>query len=203
MTVTRQAPRIAPLAPPYAPDVDAALAKWMPPDSAIEPLLLFRTLMVHETLASRMRPLGAGILGATATVPPRLREVVIHRTCALVGARYEWGVHATAYGRPLGFSEQQLYSTVHGSCSDECWDREQASAFRLADELHEAGTLGDELWSALAAHLDQPQILELIVTAGWYHLIGYVCNGARVQPEPWAPDFPASRADSHSQAPAA
>jgi 4-carboxymuconolactone decarboxylase len=203
MPIARQDPRIAPLQPPYAPDIEAALAKWMPPNSPLEPLALFRTLMVHEQLAARMRPLGAGILGANATVPALLREVVIHRTCALVGARYEWGVHAVAFGQPLGFSEQQLHLTVHGSCSDECWDREQASAFRLADELHEAGTLGDELWSALAAHLDQPQILELIVTAGWYHLIGYVCNGARVQPEPWAPDFPASRADSHSQAPAA
>jgi alkylhydroperoxidase family enzyme len=201
MTVTRQAPRIAPLAPPYAPDIDAALAKWMPPDSTIEPLLLFRTLMVHETLASRMRPLGAGILGATATVPPRLREVVIHRTCALVGARYEWGVHAIAYGRPLGFSEQQLYSTVHGAFSDDCWDAQQAMAFRLADELHRAGTIGDELWRTLTASLREPQILELIVTAGWYHLIGYVCNAAGVQPERWAPDFPAPQTAPHGRAP--
>jgi len=79
------APRIAPLDAPYTPSVEAALSKWMPPGSQIEPLRLFRTLVVHEDLASRMRPLGAGILGSTATVPPSLREVVIHRTCALTG----------------------------------------------------------------------------------------------------------------------
>jgi 4-carboxymuconolactone decarboxylase len=194
MTITNEVPRIAPLQPPYAPDVRDALAKWMPPGSTAEPLALFRTLMVHDQLAGRMRPLGAGILGASATVPAQLREVVIHRTCALVGARYEWGVHAVAYGTPLGFSEEQLYSTVHGSWSDECWDEQQACAFRLADELHESATLGEELWRTLAARLEPPQILELIVTAGWYHLIGYVCNGAGVQPEQWAPDFPAAHA---------
>jgi 4-carboxymuconolactone decarboxylase len=58
-----QSPRIAPLEPPYTPDIDAALRKWMPPGAELEPLKLFRTLNVHEELASRMRPLGAGILG--------------------------------------------------------------------------------------------------------------------------------------------
>jgi len=58
-------PRIAPLEPPYEPAIEAMLAKWMPPASAVEPLALFRTLAVHDGLFSRMRPLGAGIL-ATA-----------------------------------------------------------------------------------------------------------------------------------------
>jgi alkylhydroperoxidase family enzyme len=185
-----QLPRIAPLQAPYAPGIEAMLAKWMPPESPIEPLRLFRTLAVHEQLTSRMRPLGAGILGAGATVPPGLREVMIHRTCALTGAQYEWGVHAVAFGKPLGLSDAQLRSTVHGAWSDDCWDAEQASVFRLAQELHETSGISDDLWQALAARFEEPQILELIVTAGWYHVIGYVCNGLRVQPEEWALPFP-------------
>jgi alkylhydroperoxidase family enzyme len=166
------------------------LAKWMPPESPLEPLRLFRTLAVHEELTSRMRPLGAGILGARAKVPPGLREVMIHRTCALTGAQYEWGVHAVAFGKPLGLSDTQLRSTVYGTWSDDCWDADQASVFRLAQELHETSTISDDLWQILAARLQEPQILELIVTAGWYHVIGYVCNGLRVQPEEWAARFP-------------
>jgi 4-carboxymuconolactone decarboxylase len=185
-------PRIAPLQPPNAPDMQATLAKWMPPESPAEPLRLFRTLVIHEQLAGRMRPLGAGILGASATVAPLLREIMIHRTCALTGAHYEWGVHAVAFGRPLGLSEEQLQATVHGAASDACWDAEQASVFGLADELHETSTVSDELWQSLAEHFDEQQILELIVTAGWYHVIGYLCNGLRVQPEDWAPAFPSA-----------
>src|SRR5271165_732642 len=132
--MTDQTPRIAPLEPPYAADIDLALSKWMPPGSRIEPLRLFRTLVVHDTLASRMRPLGAGILGSTARVPAPLREVMIHRTCALTGAEYEWGVHVIGFGRPLGLSEEQLDATVDGSFDDACWDAEQSSVFRLADE---------------------------------------------------------------------
>jgi alkylhydroperoxidase family enzyme len=185
-----QTPRIAPLEPPYAPDVEAALSKWMPPGSPVEPLRLFRTLVVHDTLASRMRPLGASILGSTAKVPAPLREVMIHRTCALTGAEYEWGVHVIGFGKPLGLSKEQLDSTVHGSWTDACWDNEQSSIFRLADELHTTSTVSDELWAELSAQFDPPQILELLVTAGWYHAISYVCNGARVQHEEWAAQFP-------------
>jgi 4-carboxymuconolactone decarboxylase len=189
--MTDVTPRIAPLEPPYLPDVEASLAKWMPPGAAVEPLRLFRTFFVHAELASRMRPLGAGILGKGATVPPPLREVMIHRTCALTGAEYEWGVHVMGFAKPLGFTGEQLNSTVHGSWSDACWTAEQAAVFRLADELHHTSTVSDELWDQLSAHFDERQILELLVTAGWYHVIGYICNGARIEHEEWAARFPA------------
>jgi 4-carboxymuconolactone decarboxylase len=183
-------PRIAPLEPPYEPEIETSLAKWMPPNTELEPLRLFRTIVVHEELASRMRALGAGILGKSAVVPPPLREVVIHRTSALTGAEYEWGVHVAAFGKPLGLTDEQLHSTVHGTWSDPCWDPAEAAVFRLSDELHETGTLTEELWERLVEHFDQRQILELIVTAGWYHLIAYVCNGAGIELEEWAPRFP-------------
>jgi 4-carboxymuconolactone decarboxylase len=192
MTQAAATARIQPLEPPYAAEIAASLAKWMPPGSPAEPLRLFRTLVVHDELASRMRPLGAGILGSKATVPPVLREVVIHRTCALTGAEYEWGVHVAGFGRPLGFTEEQLRSTVEGSWRDACWDPDQGSVFRLADELHTTSTISDELWQELAGRFEARQILELTVTAGWYHVISFVCNGVAVAPEEWAARFPAA-----------
>jgi len=183
-------PRIAPLEPPFEPHIEQLLARWMPPGSPIEPLALFRTLAIHEQLASRMRPLGAGILGASATVAPELREVMIHRTCALTAAEYEWGVHVVGFAKPLGLLEAQLRSTVHGTCSDPCWGAAQSCVFRLADELHETSTISDQLWRTLSGHFTTVQILELIVTAGWYHVIGYLCNGLRIPLEDWAERFP-------------
>ena len=35
------------------------------------------------------------------------------------------------------------------------------------------------------------QLIELIVTAGWYHAIAYLCNGLAIGSEPWAQRFPA------------
>jgi alkylhydroperoxidase family enzyme len=187
------APRIAPLEPPYDADTEAWLAKWMPPGGGAEPLALFRTLALHRDLASRMRPLGAGILGA-GLLEPRLRELMIHRTCALCGAEYEWGVHAVAFGEPLGLSPEQLASTAHGGAEDPLWDGRERVVLRLADELHHTSGVGDELFAQLQRQFDDAELLELVVIAGWYHTISYVIAAARVPLEPWAARLPAARA---------
>ena len=134
------APRIAPLEPPYDPHIETFLQKWMPPGSQIEPLALFRTLAIHEQLASRMRPQGAAIL-AHGTVDPRSREILIHRTCARTGAEYEWGVHVIAYGKAVGLSDAQIAATVHGTAEDPAWSDGDALLIRLADELHDTCTV--------------------------------------------------------------
>jgi 4-carboxymuconolactone decarboxylase len=183
-------PRIAPLEPPYEPEIDAILKKWMPPGAETEPLRLFRTLAVHDELASRMRPIGSGILGH-GRVEPREREIVIHRTCARADAEYEWGVHVLAFGKPLGLSDEQIAATVHGSAEDPAWSERDALLIRLADELHDTSTVSDALWADLAAHFSDDQLLELVITAGWYRLLSYVINAAGVEHEPWAARFPA------------
>lgn len=188
------APRIAPLALPLAPDTAAELERWMPggSESPVEPLALFRTLARHQELMGRMRPLGALILGSRSSVPLRLREVMIDRTCALAGAEYEWGVHAAAFGAAAGMDGEQIASTARGSHADPCWEAEAAAVMRLAEELHVTSTISDELWRELAALFEEAQIMELVVTAGWYHVIAYLCNGLGVPLEEWALRFPAA-----------
>jgi 4-carboxymuconolactone decarboxylase len=191
MSATVEEPRIAPLEPPHDPALEEMLRRWMPPGSAIEPLALFRTLAVHGELMSRMRPLGAGIL-AHGLVEPRDREIIIHRTCARTGAEYEWGVHAVAYGRPLGLTDEQLGATVAGSAEDPVWTEREALLIRLADELHDTSDVSGGLWTELSARFSDEQLLELMITAGWYRLLSYVINGTRIQREPWAARFPDS-----------
>jgi alkylhydroperoxidase family enzyme len=182
-------PRIPPLEPPYAAETAAMLDKWMPPNSGIEPLRLFRTLAVHPELTSRMRPLGAGILGH-GLVEPRLREVMIHRTCALCGAEYEWGVHAVAFGKPLGLTDEQLAATVSGNRAAGIWSPPELTVLRLADELHTTSSVSDDLYADLERHFRAEEIIELVVIAGWYHTISYVINAARIEREDWAARFP-------------
>jgi 4-carboxymuconolactone decarboxylase len=191
MATARTTPRLAPLEPPYEPQIEDSLRKWMPPSSPLQPLALFRTLAVNHDLSSRMRVLGAGILGH-GRIDPRQREIVIHRTCARAGAEYEWGVHSVVFGRPLGLSDEQLASTVHGAADDPVWSDGDALLIRLADELHDTCAISDELWSQLTSRYDPPQLLELITIAGWYRLIAYLINGLQIQPEDWAPGFPAA-----------
>lgn len=198
MVETATKPRIAPVKPPYEPALAEMLRKWMPPGSPVEPLTLFRTLAVHDELASRMRPLGGGILGH-GRVEPRDRELIIHRTCARTGAEYEWGVHAIAYGKPLGLTDEQIAATVHGAPDDPAWSEHDSLLIRLADELHDSCDVSDELWTELRNSFTDDQLLELVITAGWYRLLAGVINAARVQHESWARRFPARKAVSATE----
>jgi 4-carboxymuconolactone decarboxylase len=178
--------RIEPLQPPYDPDTERMLQKWMPPGADVEPLVLFRTLARHPDLMSRMRPLGAGILGS-ATVEPRERELMILRTTALNGAFYEWGVHATAFGPSVGIDEDDARALAEADAADdERWSDADRIVIALADELQATSTVSDELWAQLQAGHSVPQVIELIATAGWYRLLSYVINAAELPPEAWA-----------------
>jgi len=185
-------PRIAPLDPPYDPDIAEALARWMPPGSKIEPLKLFRTLVRSPEIGSRLRALGAGILGPRSLIAPREREILIDRTAALCGCEYEWGVHAAAYGAAVGLTPAALRATAIGAANDPVWSERDALLVRLADELHHTAHVSDELWAGLSAYWDVPQLIELLIVAGAYRVIAYVANGAQVEREKWAAQFPES-----------
>lgn len=189
MTDAPPQPRIAPLKPPYEPETDDMLKRWMPPGATIEPLALFRTLAIHPDLMSRMRPLGSGILNH-GEVPARDREIVLHRTCARAGAEYEWGVHAATFASAVGLSEDQVAGTAAPSADEASWAPEDADLIRLADELHDTCAVSDELWARLAERYTDRQLLELVIIAGWYRTIAYVTNAVRVPLESWAARFP-------------
>lgn len=183
-------PRIQPLEPPYEPEVATALAKWMPPGATVEPLKLFRTLLRHQQLSERMRPLGAGLLGSHSSLDPRDREIVIDRTCARCGCEYEWGVHVVFFGQALSIPEVQLLATVTKPANNEAWTERQALLIQFVDELHETATVSDDLWKRLAAAWNDEQRIELLVLAGWYHLISFVANATHIEREEWAARFP-------------
>lgn len=191
MTTSPLAPRIAPVAPPYEPEMAAMLAKWMPPDAPVEPLKLFRTLVRNQQISERMRPLGAGLLGRQSSLDPRDREIVINRTCARCGCEYEWGVHVIFFGQALGIPKEQLAATVTQPASAKDWTDRQALLIRLVDELHVSATVSDDLWQRLGTFWNEAQLIELLVLVGWYHLISFVANAAHVEREDWAARFPA------------
>jgi 4-carboxymuconolactone decarboxylase len=183
--------RIAPLEPPYDDATTQALVKWMPPGSGVEPLALFRTIARHPMLRDRLRVLGAGLLGH-GLVAPRLRELAILRTCARCDARYEWGVHVTAFSRAVGIDAETARATalatpaVLASRHDD-----DALVMRIADALHDRATLPASLFGEAVARFGEPQTLELGAIVGYYHLISYLIGVAGVEPEPWAEPFPA------------
>ncbi len=180
------APRIEPLEPPYPDGIGETLRRMMPP--GVEPLKLFRTVAWNEHVLERFRTTGAYLLNF-GKLDPLEREIVIHRTCARCGCEYEWGIHAAVFARNVGLSDAQLAATVSGAPSDPAWSRRQSLLVQLADELHDTADVSDPLWMELAREWDPPELIELIAVAGFYHLVSFAANAARVEPEAGAARF--------------
>ena len=182
------APRLAPLTPPYEPELEALLQRMTPP-GAPSILALFRTLAHHPVLAERMTGWGGFLLGRKATLPLRDREVVIDRVCARCGAEYEWGVHVAAFAAAAGFEPAHTAAIADAGADLDVLPLRDRLLVRMVDELHETSTVSDALWAELAAQWSPPQLIELLMLAGWYRAISYVCNATRVPQEPWAATF--------------
>jgi alkylhydroperoxidase family enzyme len=182
------APRIAPLDPPYAPEIQDAFDKIMPPGRP--PLNIFRTYARHPLLLKRVMNLGGALL-KQGTLSARDREIVLHRTCARCGSAYEWGVHVAAFARPLGFTDAEIRATALGRTDDPAWTSRERLLIRLADELHDTATVSDELWASLEPNWSVEELLELISVAGFYHAIAFMTNACRMEGESFAEPFPA------------
>jgi 4-carboxymuconolactone decarboxylase len=183
------APRIAPLEPPYAPEVAEHLAATMPAWSKMEPLALFRTWARNLPLAVALRPIGRLVL-ADGALDPRDREILILRVCALCGAEYEWGVHAVSYPPRLGIPPEKVRASATARADDPLWSGREVLLLRLADELHATSRVGAALWEELAAVFRPEELLELLLVAGFYHAVAFTVNALELPPEPWAARFP-------------
>jgi alkylhydroperoxidase family enzyme len=180
------APRIEPAAPPYPAEIEAALARLMPP--GVPPLRLFRTLAHNPRVLSRF--LAGGLLDR-GSISLRQRELVILRTTARCGSEYEWGVHVAFFAEKAGLSREEVSATCAAEPPAGVFSAVERAILALCDALHERAQATDALWRSLAAQLEPAQLLELLVLAGFYHTVSFVTNACRIELEAGAARFPA------------
>ncbi|KYK47649.1 carboxymuconolactone decarboxylase [Bradyrhizobium liaoningense] len=183
--MSEAAPRIAPLAPPYPPEIQAQFDRIM---RGAPPLVLFRVMAGHSRAWVKFR---AGGLLDPGPLSLRQREIVIDRTCALNGCEYEWGVHVAIFAGPARLTEDEVRATVQGDAASPCWSVGEQALIAAVDALHHHATLSDEEFVALSAHYDEAQILEIMLLCGFYRTVSYLANGLRLPLEDNAARFPA------------
>ncbi len=180
--------RIEPLSPPYDPEVGARLESMMP--TGVPPIGLFRTFVNNLPMATAMGTWGGYELSKRLSITMRDREIIIDRTCARCRCEYEWGVHVAFFAERVGLTNEQVTSITHGASVDPCWpDERDRLLIDVADQLHETAHVSDHLWASLREHFTEAQLLDILMSAGWYHAISYAANGARVKNEIGAPRF--------------
>jgi len=176
--------RIAPLQPPYAPEIHAQFDRIM---QGAPPLMLFRVIAGKPRAWEKFR---AGSLLDRGPLSLREREIVIDRTCARTGCEYEWGVHVTTFAEAAHLTEEQVRATVLGKADAPCWSAAEQALIAAVDALHDRATISDAEFAALSAHYDDAKIFEIILLCGFYRTVSYLANGLALPLEAKAARFP-------------
>ena len=176
--------RIAPLQPPYEPEIQGQFDRIM---RGAPPLVLFRVMAGHARAWEKFR---AGSLLDKGPLSLREREIVIDRTCALTGCEYEWGVHVATFAAAAHLTGEQVRATVLGGADAACWSAAEQALIAAVDALHRHATLSDLEFAALSAHYDDAQILEIILLCGFYRTVSCLANGLDLPLEDKAARFP-------------
>lgn len=172
--------RVAPLAvEERSPETDALLDSLRSdPDGAV--FNIFTTLAHHPRLLKRWSAFG-GTLLLRGELPDRDRELLILRTAWNCRAHYEWA-HHDEIARRVGMSEDEIVRVTNGAEAPG-WAADDALLLRTADELHEKARITDVTWAALAERYNEPQLIEICMLIGQYHLVAFTLNSLGVQLE--------------------
>ena len=162
-------PRIDPVTAPYSEALQQRFARLVPP--GMTPPAIFRTVARNESLFLHL--VDSGLLGRTGlldrrVLSPRLRELLILRTCVAAGNDYEWHLHVDTISARMGLAEPQIADTRRPVPDPTLWPAAELAALALPDALVRRLDVDDALYARLAAHYDTAELIEMTQLIGLY-----------------------------------
>jgi alkylhydroperoxidase family enzyme len=165
----------------------AALAALRPPNPRLpfpssegrpKGLNVLGTLALHPALATAYHTFNGHVLFST-TLSARQRELLVLRVAALRDAEYEWAQHAVIAG-DVGLSTDEVAAIAAGPSAGS-WSPLERAMLAAVDELVRDAKVADGTWAALAAELDQQQLMDLVFTVGAYDLLAMAFRSFGIQ----------------------
>jgi 4-carboxymuconolactone decarboxylase len=141
-------------------------------------LNLFSMLANAPSLMAETLRLGEAILTRTE-LDPDLRELAILRAAKLTGTEYEWVQHVPI-GKAVGISDAQIEALARDDVDDNAFDTRASLVLRVVDAAIRDGQPPAELVEQAAAELGPAKLIELLLTVGYYNMLGYLMRGVRL-----------------------
>ena len=110
--------------------------------------------------------------------PASLRELLIVRSGQLLDAEYEWKHHWTL-ALEAGVPEEKLRALEDWKSSG-LFNASERAVLALADETSVGAGATETTMRELAAHFSEQEIVELVITAGYYAGVGRIINSLAV-----------------------
>jgi alkylhydroperoxidase family enzyme len=141
-------------------------------------LNVFRMMANADTCFRPLLQLGTAILGRLA-LPARLRELLILQVGKGSPAPYEWIQHVPI-ARASGASDEQIAAIDRGDLDAACFDVRERAALRAGAELLRTPKLSDATFAELERHFPPREIVELLVTVGYYMMVARLLESTAV-----------------------
>ena len=144
-------------------------------------LNIFRMMAHAETSFRPMMALGMSIL-AQQQLSAKLRELVILRVGSLSNARYEWVQHVPI-ALAAGATKAQVAALEHGDVEGP-FDALERVVLRFTTEVVKQVRASDETFAALSALVSPREVVELVLTIGYYMMIARLLETTAVDMDP-------------------
>jgi 4-carboxymuconolactone decarboxylase len=102
-----------------------------------------------------------------SALDPKLRELAILRVGYISNCAYELFQHEP-FGRFVGLTDDQLAAIKAGDAASPVFDDAQAAVLRFVDDIVLNVRPSDESLAALRQHLDDQQVIDLVLVTGNY-----------------------------------
>jgi alkylhydroperoxidase family enzyme len=120
----------------------------------------------------------AWTLRADCETPRPLRELLILRAAQLTSSQYLWDDHVS-FARKSGVADAQIEALSSWQTS-ESFDAHEGAVLEAVEQLVLSGHLSDAGLGALESHFTAPEIVELVLTIGFYSMVPRVLDALRV-----------------------
>ena len=141
-------------------------------------LNLFSMLAHAPSVMAETLRLGQASL-TRSTLEPNLRELAILYSAKLTRTDYEWIQHVPI-GKAVGVTDAQVEALERGKIGPPAFAGRESLVLRIVEEAVHAGEPSEDLVERAAAELGPEKLVELLLTVGYYNMLGYLMRGVRL-----------------------
>lgn len=148
------------------------------------PLNIYRMIAHGGNTAIGFLALGRAIL-TKSEIDPKLRELVILRVGALSGASYEVFQHRRVAGK-AGVSAEKIEAVltdITKEVDSRLFNETELAILRFTDAVVRHVKAPERMFNDVAARLPHQQLIELLMTIGFYMLVSRLLENLEVEIE--------------------
>jgi 4-carboxymuconolactone decarboxylase len=139
---------------------------------------LFTMLANAPALIGPTLRLGEAIL-TKSDLDVQLRELAILRAARVTDTEYEWVQHE-AIARLVGIEDEKISAVERGEIDGEPFTARETLALEIATAVLDGGAPSAELMTRGESELGRAQLIELLIVAGYYAMLGGVMRAVRL-----------------------